>query len=399
MNQLLITNNYASAILTSDSEQVSDRQQILAGFASQKINFLCVVDILNEGVDIPNINNVIFARPTNSTTIFLQQLGRGLRKQSDKVLNVFDLVANINSPNYWYLRLNQLTKLTPNMTSYGYDILELDNVCLIYDKLSYQEVVGSLEKKWAKTYQLNLTQYDIKKTKAKDELTKDEVILYYLFNNKNLSHQWCGVIGSYLNKPNTFIDEKTLNQMDLTSWEKDFQGVRFTRFMDKYKDVEQLGLEDMVKLVKHEIGKNKTKTNSLLYNYGSQVLGGDSLIKNDSVMFKLIQGKFLAKAVKKDGNYILMSGSHFKPRGRENYNSEDEKLWDKYCQNIEDRVSQNPDIYQIKKDIVFFDPSKMCRFVVGGDSGFNEEFFLENPKIKIRNYICQLIKSEIEKYS
>ena len=41
---------------------------------------LCVVDIYNEGVDVPNVNTLFFFRPTESATVFLQQLGRGLRR-------------------------------------------------------------------------------------------------------------------------------------------------------------------------------------------------------------------------------------------------------------------------------------------------------------------------------
>jgi superfamily II DNA or RNA helicase len=51
--------------------------------AQGKLNFIFAVDIYNEGVDIPEINTVLFLRPTESLTIFLQQLGRGLRLSPD----------------------------------------------------------------------------------------------------------------------------------------------------------------------------------------------------------------------------------------------------------------------------------------------------------------------------
>ena len=53
------------------------------------------VDILNEGVDIPSVNTVLFLRPTDSSTIFLQQLGRGLRKYPNKShVTVLDFIGN-----------------------------------------------------------------------------------------------------------------------------------------------------------------------------------------------------------------------------------------------------------------------------------------------------------------
>lgn len=56
---------------------------------------LRVFDILNEGVDIPGVNMVLFLRPTESSTIFIQQLGRGLRKYENKeYVTVLDFIGN-----------------------------------------------------------------------------------------------------------------------------------------------------------------------------------------------------------------------------------------------------------------------------------------------------------------
>lgn len=51
---------------------------------AEKLDYILTVDIFNEGVDIPEINQVIMLRPTQSPIIFVQQLGRGLRKANDK---------------------------------------------------------------------------------------------------------------------------------------------------------------------------------------------------------------------------------------------------------------------------------------------------------------------------
>lgn len=84
--------------LTSANNQNRDlvRQMLLR----KEINYLFVVDIFNEGVDIPEIDTVLFLRPTESLTIFLQQLGRGLRLADDKdCLTVLDFVGN-SRPEY-----------------------------------------------------------------------------------------------------------------------------------------------------------------------------------------------------------------------------------------------------------------------------------------------------------
>ncbi|AWB66935.1 DUF3427 domain-containing protein [Saccharobesus litoralis] len=82
--------------LTSDNRQ--DRAQKQQALRSGEINILFVVDIFNEGVDIPEVDTLLFLRPTESLTIFLQQLGRGLRLADDKeVCTVLDFVGNANA--------------------------------------------------------------------------------------------------------------------------------------------------------------------------------------------------------------------------------------------------------------------------------------------------------------
>lgn len=73
----------------------TDRDQIRRDLENKVINYLFVIDIFNEGIDIPEIDTVLFLRPTESLTIFLQQLGRGLRLFEGKdCLTVLDFVGN-----------------------------------------------------------------------------------------------------------------------------------------------------------------------------------------------------------------------------------------------------------------------------------------------------------------
>lgn len=73
------------------------RQSAKTQLESGALHFIFVVDLFNEGVDIPSVNTVLFLRPTNSLTVFLQQLGRGLRLSKGKdCLTVLDFVAQSN---------------------------------------------------------------------------------------------------------------------------------------------------------------------------------------------------------------------------------------------------------------------------------------------------------------
>ena len=72
----------------------ADRNSAQDRLRRREVNFLFVVDLYNEGVDIPELDAVLFLRPTESLTVFLQQLGRGLRLDEEKeCLTVLDFVG------------------------------------------------------------------------------------------------------------------------------------------------------------------------------------------------------------------------------------------------------------------------------------------------------------------
>ncbi len=78
---------------SADDVRNKAKEKLLSG----KINFIFVVDLYNEGVDIPAIDTVLFLRPTESATVFLQQLGRGLRLCPGKdCLTVLDFIGHAN---------------------------------------------------------------------------------------------------------------------------------------------------------------------------------------------------------------------------------------------------------------------------------------------------------------
>lgn len=81
-------------VLTSDDDD-RHRNIVKKRLQAGNINYLFVVDLFNEGVDIPEIDTILFLRPTESATVFLQQFGRGLRLHKDKDhLTVLDFVGH-----------------------------------------------------------------------------------------------------------------------------------------------------------------------------------------------------------------------------------------------------------------------------------------------------------------
>ena len=156
MNKNFNKNGYISEILTSRTSKF-EREKILEDFKNKKSEILCVVDILNEGIDIPNINLLLFLRPTFSSTIFTQQIGRGLRKCENKdFVTIIDFIGNhkkdyiiakffyeemLNNKNILYSKKEKLIKeIKTNfenipMASY----VELDRIC-------QERIINKIEK-------------------------------------------------------------------------------------------------------------------------------------------------------------------------------------------------------------------------------------------------------------
>ena len=111
MDKMFNQHGYKSMSVTSrNSSDIDDASMKLA---RGDINYLCVADILNEGIDIPEIDTVLFLRPTESLTIFLQQLGRGLRLADGKTcLTILDFVAQANKTYNYESRFRALVGKT-----------------------------------------------------------------------------------------------------------------------------------------------------------------------------------------------------------------------------------------------------------------------------------------------
>ncbi len=91
------TRGYNTTSLTGEDSQERREQEIskLVANDGDMLDYIFTVDIFNEGVDIPEVNQVIMLRPTQSSIIFIQQLGRGLRKSANKeFVVIIDFIAN-----------------------------------------------------------------------------------------------------------------------------------------------------------------------------------------------------------------------------------------------------------------------------------------------------------------
>ena len=82
----------------SPTKRAEAIQQLEDSDEATKLDYIFTVDVFNEGIDIPKVNQIILLRPTQSAIVFVQQLGRGLRKADGKAyLTVIDFIGNYSN--------------------------------------------------------------------------------------------------------------------------------------------------------------------------------------------------------------------------------------------------------------------------------------------------------------
>ena len=83
-----------TSVAVSGMTPEDERAAVLRDLAAGDVQVVFTVDLFNEGIDVPNIDTLLLLRPTDSATLFLQQLGRGLRRHADKsVCTVLDFIG------------------------------------------------------------------------------------------------------------------------------------------------------------------------------------------------------------------------------------------------------------------------------------------------------------------
>ncbi|MEE1650240.1 DUF3427 domain-containing protein [Brachybacterium sp. J144] len=163
-----------------------ERRDGLEMLRSGEIVCLFAVDLFNEGLDIPLIDTVLMLRPTQSATIFLQQLGRGLRRAENKaVLTVLDFVG-LQSENFRFdLKYRALTGLSRNKLERsirdGFPFLP-PGTQIVFDRVA-QDIVLSNVKKQLKLSTRDLV-VDVRQHKPENVAPKEYALGSYLMSGE-----------------------------------------------------------------------------------------------------------------------------------------------------------------------------------------------------------------------
>ncbi|MGW6858291.1 DUF3427 domain-containing protein [Streptomyces xanthophaeus] len=122
------------AVALSGETPREERKRALEALKLGKLNVIFSVDLFNEGLDVPDVDTLLLLRPTSSATVFLQQLGRGLRRSENKsVLTVLDFIGQHRKEFRFEEQFRALTNLTRNrlLSTIEKDFPQLPSGCQI----------------------------------------------------------------------------------------------------------------------------------------------------------------------------------------------------------------------------------------------------------------------------
>ncbi len=129
----------------ADGKYSQDRKAAISMLESGKIKIIFSVDMFNEGVDIPQVDTVMFLRPTQSSTVFLQQLGRGLRTAKGKeYLNVLDFIGNYK---YAGKNISLLADKENNISDLNKSKIEYPDGCLVDFEMDLIDLFNEMNKR------------------------------------------------------------------------------------------------------------------------------------------------------------------------------------------------------------------------------------------------------------
>lgn len=219
----------------ADGEYSEDRSIAIEKLKSGEIQVIFSVDMFNEGVDITSVDMVLFLRPTESPVVFLQQLGRGLRRCAGKqYLNVLDFIGN-------YEKAGNVRKLltgnhTANRDSYSpSDASEIPDDCLIDFDMRLIDLFAELDKKHRRIKDMIRSEYHRVKDCLEHQPSRMELFTYMEDDIYQLciSHSKDNIFKDYLGFLQSIGEIQSEDEVLLEVLSKEFLNLLETTNMSK----------------------------------------------------------------------------------------------------------------------------------------------------------------------
>jgi len=136
---------YPSAALTGSTPQAK-REELVRQLEQGELQYIITVDVFNEGVDIPCVNQIVMLRNTQSSIVFIQQLGRGLRRFAGKdYVTVIDFIGNYKNNYLIPIALTGDKSRNKNITHDKLDVQQISELSTIsFSKIAKERIYESI---------------------------------------------------------------------------------------------------------------------------------------------------------------------------------------------------------------------------------------------------------------
>ncbi|MBQ0983681.1 DUF3427 domain-containing protein [Streptomyces sp. F63] len=185
------------AVALSAETPADQRKAALDDLRSGELQVIFSVDLFNEGLDVPDVDTLLLLRPTSSATLFLQQLGRGLRRSEGKaVLTVLDFIGQHRKEYRFENQFRALTNLTRNrlLDHIEHDFPQLPSGCqIVLERKAKKEIIQNISSQLG----VNVTQLarevaDYARPQLRDYLAESGRDIKQLY--KGSSNSWTGLL-------------------------------------------------------------------------------------------------------------------------------------------------------------------------------------------------------------
>ena len=237
--------------LTGDDD-INYREKVVKQLEDGKLEYILTVDIFNEGIDIPSVNQVVILRNTQSSIIFVQQLGRGLRKHKSKdYVTIIDFIGNYK--NNYLIPIALFGDKSMNKDNYRRELREpniLSGLTTVtFEEVAKEQIFKSITNTVLSNMKILTDAYtDLENKLGRtpmliDHLTFDNIDPIVFFNNNSFKN-YADVINKFSNKA-----------IELTDTESNWLSFITFGLLPGKRKHELLLLQELIK--KGEISKDK----------------------------------------------------------------------------------------------------------------------------------------------
>lgn len=191
--RMLTVKGFPSEALTGDTSH-TNREETIRKLKTGELSYIITVDVFNEGIDIQCVNQIVMLRNTQSSIVFIQQLGRGLRKYPDKeYLTVVDFIGNYKNNYLIPIALNGDKSRSKSAARDDLEIRQISGVSTVsFSEIAKEKIYQSINNTALNSLKILREDYqDLKKRLGKIPLmadfqgfgTVDAVVFADKFNN------------------------------------------------------------------------------------------------------------------------------------------------------------------------------------------------------------------------